>query len=165
MSLTAQRQRLARLRRLERMRAIHHREAMVAAGMAESTLAQLQQLAQRTEALAGAYAARTDAVDGAALAQIGAFRTGLGQITRTTSGEIDTARRIADARAADVAAAERRRSAVADRIAAEARALAVRQAGEATPLGAARAASDDAAGDGEPCARTPAPTSGNWHGS
>lgn len=161
MSLTAQRQRLARLRRLERMRAIHHREAMVAAGMAESTLAQLQQLAQRTEALAGAYAARTDAVDGAALVQIGAFRTGLGQIARTTGGEIDTARRIADARAADVAAAERRRSAVADRIAAEARALAMRQTGEATPLGAARAD----AGDEQPCAQTPAPTSGNWHGS
>ena len=118
MALTAQRQRLARLRRLERMRAIHHREAMVAAGMAENTLAKLQQLAQRTETLADAYAARTDAVDGAALAQIGAFRTGLGQIARTTGGEIDTARRIADARAADVAATERRRSAVADRIAA-----------------------------------------------
>jgi hypothetical protein len=98
----------------------------------------LQNLAERTDMLAQGYAARTDASDGAALAHLGAFRAGLAQIARSTAGEIDTARRIADARAAEVAAAERRRAAVADRIAAEARLLARAQAQAGTPLGATR---------------------------
>ena len=80
---------------------------MVAAGQAEGTLAQLQNLAARTDDLARTYAARTDADDGAALAHQGAFRAGLERIARSTAGEIDTARRIADTRAAEAAAAHR----------------------------------------------------------
>ena len=159
MSIKAQHQRLARLRRLERLREIGHQQAMIAAGHAEGTLAQLHNLATRTDALAQTYAARTDARDGASLADIGAFRAGLERIVRSTAGEIDTARRIADARAADVSAAERRRAAVADRIAAEARLLARAQAQAATPLGASRHRD-------EPASETiPTPLSRDWHGS
>jgi len=158
-SLKARNQQLARLRRLERLRDIGHRQAMVAAGQAEATLAQLEQLAVRTQDLVASYAARTDANDGASLAQIGAFRAGLEQIARSTAGDIATARRIADARAADVAAAERKRSAVSSRIETEAQALARFMAAAATPLGAARSRAETTSGT------TPADTSGNWHGS
>lgn len=159
MSIKAQHQRLARLRRLERLREIGHRQAMVAAGQAEGTLAQLQNLASRTGALADTYAARTDARDGAALAHLGAFRAGLEHIARSTAGEIDTARRIADARAAEVATAELRRAAVADRITAEARLLARAQAQASTPLGPTRNRE-------EPSSETiPTPPSRDWHGS
>lgn len=159
MSIKAQHQRLARLRRLEKLRDIAHRQAMVAAGQAEGTLAQLQNLAERTETLAQGYAARTDARDGAALAHLGAFRAGLEQIARSTAGEIDTARRIADARAAEVAAAERRRAAVADRIVTQAQALARAQAQATTPLGAVRNREEPSS------ETTPTPPSRDWHGS
>lgn len=159
MTIKARHQRLVRLRRLEKLREIGHRQAMLAAGQAEGTLAQLQHLAERTGTLAESYAARTDADDGAALAHLGAFRAGLERIARSTAGEIDTARRIADARAADVAAAERRRAAVADRIAAEAQALARVRAQAGTPLNASRNRED-------PASETiPMPHSRDWHGS
>lgn len=164
-SLSAQHRRLARLTRLERLRAISHRQAMVAAGEAEGTLAQLQQLAARTGELAQGYAARTDAADGAALAHLGAFRAGLEQIARSTAGEIDTARRIADARAAEVAAAERRRSTVAERITKEARALARAQSAAVTPLGAQRQRADAETSDETPSETIPMPPERDWHGS
>lgn len=177
MAASPQHRRLARLTRLERLRAIAHRQAMVAAGQAEGTLAQLQNLAARTDDLARTYAARTDADDGAALAHQGAFRAGLERIARSTAGEIDTARRIADTRAAEAAAAQRRRDAVSERVATQARAIARAHAAADTPLGARRPREEnehpreEEREDRPPLAEEPpsspiyGPLHRDWHGS
>ena len=119
--MKAERVRLKRLHRLERIRAIARQAAARDAAEAESTLTQLQSLAERTRRLAGDYAARGGAPDGAALRQIVSFATGLRDIHAKTSDDADRARTHADGKLAALGEAERRRAVVEERAAATAR--------------------------------------------
>lgn len=134
--MTADRRKLARLLRLERIRAIAGRQALAEAGRAEGTLAQLQALVTRTEAIQGEYATRADAVDGHALAHQYRFIEGLGRVAQGTRADADRAREAADFRAREAAEAERRRAAVEDRAEAHRRAMARKDA--APPVGGSR---------------------------
>ncbi|MCB2076677.1 MAG: hypothetical protein KDE55_03155 [Novosphingobium sp.] len=115
---------LKRLHRLERVRAIAKQAAAREAAEAESTLAQLEALAERTRRLAAEYAARNETPDGAALIQIGRFAAGLQHIHETTTRDSVRARQVADGKLAELSAAERRRAVVEDRAVATARSLA-----------------------------------------
>lgn len=136
--MSADKARLARLRRLERLRAITRRNALAAAGQAEARLAQLQSLADRTGAMITDYAHRRDATDGAALQQVQRFVQGLHGIVGTTEQDIVRARALADQRAQEAASAERSRAAVEERADSEARAMARKLALAATPTGGRR---------------------------
>ena len=129
--------RLARLRRLERVRAIAKQAAATAAAEAEGTLAQFEALAARTGRLAACYDARRDVADGLALRQLANFAEGLRGINSSTLGDASRARTIADQRQGELALAERRRAAVEERAARTARAIAVFRQDPA--LGARRA--------------------------
>lgn len=122
--MTADRKKLARLNRLEKLRAIAKQAAATEAAQAESTLVQLQTLSQRTRSLAATYSARRDAPDGAALRHVGHFVSGLQGLTRTTDGDALRARAIADAKQQLLVEAERRRAAIEDRATAQARIVA-----------------------------------------
>ncbi len=126
--MTADRQKLARLLRLERVRAIAKQAAAADAAAAESTLSRLHELAGRTRDLAGDYAARQDIANGADLARLGHFTRGLHSILASTEADVARARALADRRLAELAAAERARAAVDDRAARTARDLATKQA-------------------------------------
>ena len=80
--MKAERARLARLKRLEKLRAIARQDALAEAGRAEARLAQLTQLGERTASLVGAYGARTDAASGADLAS---QRLYLGELVKMAS--------------------------------------------------------------------------------
>lgn len=116
--------RLERLRRLERVRAIAKRQLAAETALAEQALSQLRQLTERTRGLAAEYAAREDAFDGFDLAQTGRFAAGLCQIVNSAGIEANSAQRRADRKLEELAAAERRRAAVEDRLIATARAMA-----------------------------------------
>lgn len=137
-------QRVARLRRLERIRAMAREAALAEAAKAEGTLAQLAGLAERTRLLAAEYAARDDAADAHGLAGAMRFAAGMQGLTRNAEAEADSARVVADGKARAAAEAERRRAAVDDRAAREVRAIA-RKGYATTPSLAAR--------------------KGGWHGS
>ena len=142
--MTADRKKLARLLRLERLRDIARRLALAEAGRAEGTLAQLTALVERTEAMHGHYAARADAGDGHALVHQYRFIEGLGRVAQGTRADADRARTNADARNAEAAQAERSRAAVGDRATAHQRSMARRQA--AQPVGSSRRADRDVSG-------------------
>lgn len=127
--MTSEKAKLARLRRLERLRAIARQTALVEAARAEQTLAQVANLGERTAALMEAYRLRRDAHSGADLRQTRQFLTGLTRLADQTASDLVRAREAADARAAEAAEAERRRAAVDERIAA-ARQRIVRKAAE-----------------------------------
>lgn len=112
---TAQRK-LARLQRLERVRAIARQTAASEAARAESTLAQLQALATRSGNLAAEYNGRSDAVSGADLYRLAIFACGLQSVCGNTRADAVRAQSLADLRQGDLAEAERRRAAVADRV-------------------------------------------------
>lgn len=131
--MKAERERLARLRRLERIRDIARQTALAEAGKAEGTLAQLQGLVDRTSRLSADYSARIDARDAHSLQQLRHFVAGLDRITTGTRADAETARRIADAKAQEAAAAERRRAAVEERAEAQARLIARKTASATTP--------------------------------
>jgi hypothetical protein len=135
--MTADHQKLARLNRLEKLRAIAKQTAAAEAAQAESTLTQLRSLSDRTRRLAGDYSARRDAGDGAALLQVGRFVSGLQSLSRTTDGDALRARSIADAKQQALAEAERRRAAIEDRATAQARHIAAKA--QQPALGAKRA--------------------------
>ena len=116
--------RLARLRRLERLRDIAKRTAAAEAAMAEGALAQLESLAERTRAMAGSYAVRRQASDGAALRQLLCFSEGLKGISQSTASDAVRARAAADAKLAELAQAERRRAATGSRADEQARRMA-----------------------------------------
>lgn len=124
--MKAERARLLRLQRLERVRAIAKQTAAREAAAAESTLVQLEALAERTRRLAADYAARSEAHDGASLQQYGRFAGGLQAIYKNTANDAAQARRIADARMAELAVAERRRSIVEEHANKKARSIAGR---------------------------------------
>mgnify|MGYP000187333809 CR=1 FL=1 len=117
------RKRLARLQRLEKVRAIAKQTAAAEAAQAEGTLAQLLALADRTGQLVSDYAARRDMADGHALRLMTSFREGLAGVSRSTTADAERARGIADAKLLQLSEAERRRAAVEDRARAELKAL------------------------------------------
>ncbi len=131
--MKAERERLARLKRLERIRDIARQTALAEAGKAEGTLAQLQGLVERTSRLSADYSARTDARDAHSLQQLRHFVVGLDRITTGTRADADAARKIADAKAQEAAAAERRRAAVEERAEAQERLIARKVASATTP--------------------------------
>lgn len=122
--MKAERDRLKRLNRLERVRAIAKQTAAAEAAAAEGTLAQLEALAERTRAMAAEYANRTGVRDAASLQAANSFARGLEGISRSTSNDADTARRIADVKMQALSQAERRRAVVEERAAAQARVIA-----------------------------------------
>ncbi len=122
--MTGQRK-LARLWRLERVRAIAKQGAAAEAARAETTLAQLQALAARSGNLAAGYNGRTDAMDGADLRGLIVFASGLQAVCRNTHADAARAQSLADLRQGELANAERRRAAVADRATATSRAIVV----------------------------------------
>ena len=131
--MTADRARLRRLQRLERIRAIAKDHAARESAEAEGTLAQLNALAQRTQQLAGTYVGR-QLSDGLALSQLQQFVAGLGGITASTRADALQAQASADAKLLALAHAERRRSAVEARAKAEGRRIAAsRQPGALGP--------------------------------
>jgi len=125
--MQAEKAKLKRLQRLEKVRAIAKQTAASEAARAESTLGQLQTLAERTNQLAAEYAARTDATNGADLARMGRFAVQLQGISHTTDADVGRARAIADQRQGELAAAERKRAAVEERAAEQARQIAARR--------------------------------------
>lgn len=138
--MTAGRQKLARLLRLERMRANARHEAASEAARAERMLAQLQALAMRSNHLAAEYTSRTDAGDGAELRRLLLFSSGLHAVCRNTRADAQRAQALADLRQGELASAERRRAAAEDRAVAASRAISAR--GQAPILGARRQARD-----------------------
>jgi hypothetical protein len=124
--MKAERDRLRRLQRLERVRDIAKQTAATEAARAESTLAQLEGLAERTRQLAAHYTGREGLRDAATLQQLGRFARGLQGIAETTDRDAASARQVADARMADLAAAERRRAAVEERADKQAKVIANR---------------------------------------
>lgn len=126
--MSGDRHRLKRLQRLEQVRAIAKQVAALEAARAEGTLAQLVALADRVTALATDYGARDDAPDALALQQLVRFAGGLRQVSATTRSDAGQARTSADRKQTELARAERRRGAVAERAVVEARAAAARRA-------------------------------------
>lgn len=134
--MNAERQRLLRLRRLEKIRAIAKQNAALEAAQAESTLSQLRALSDRTRRLAQDYGSRREMADGAALRQVGRFASGLEAISRSTEGDAVRAQSIADAKQLQLAEAERRRAAIEERAALQERMIA--KAGQTPSLTARR---------------------------
>ena len=134
--MNAERVRLGRLKRLEKLRAIARQNALAEAGRAEARLAQLEALGTRTHALITGYAARTDAECGADLARQRVYLGELQRMVVRNAGDIAHAREQADARAAQAAAAERSRAAVEDRANATQARINQQDSAAATPLGA-----------------------------
>lgn len=110
------RPRLLRLRRLERLREIEKLALVRRSAQAEGILAQLSTLVERTERLAGKYAARADAEHGAALRQQIGFALGLRAIHCTATAEAGSTQTEADALLREIAAAEQRRSIVGKQV-------------------------------------------------
>lgn len=135
--MRAEQARLRRLQRLERVRAMAKQAAAVESARAEGTLAQLQALAERTQALTDDYRRRTRFADGLELRQTGHFIAGLQAITRSTSDDALRAKALADRKQLELAQAERSRAAVEDRALAQEKALAARAS--APVLGARKA--------------------------
>jgi hypothetical protein len=124
--MKAERDKLKRLQRLEKLRGIVKQTAAAEAARAESTLAQLNALAERTRALRNDYASRTDMEDGADLSRMVRFVAGLQGIATTTDADVKRAHALADRRQAELASAERRRAAVEERAVEQARAMAAK---------------------------------------
>lgn len=113
--MKAERARLVRLQRLERVRAIAKQTAASEAAQAQGTLAQLEALADRTYRMAEDYAARGEVTDGASLRHLGSFTDGLRGIAQNATSDAARARNIADSKFNALGIAERRRAAVEDR--------------------------------------------------
>ena len=134
--MKAERARLRRLLRLERVRAIARQTLAAQAAQAEGTLAQLEALASRTQRLVLDYSTRRDAGDGLAMRQLGQFIAGLQDISLATHGDANKARVAADRKHDELAIAEQSRAAVEDRADRQARRIASRSGPAA--LGARR---------------------------
>lgn len=109
------RRKLARLQRLARVREVVRQEAATRAAEAEDLFARIVALDGQTNTLARRYEMRGDCRDAHSLRQLDAFVCGLRALSAETARQIDTARSDADARLADLAQAERRKSVVEDR--------------------------------------------------
>jgi hypothetical protein len=106
---------LARLQRLARIRAIARHEAAGRAAQAEDVFARIVALDSQTNALARRYETRGHCRDAASLRQLDRFVAGLRTISADTARQMETARSDADARQAELAWAERRKTVVEDR--------------------------------------------------
>ena len=113
--MTTEHARVARLRRVERVRAIEKQLLTGHAAEAERMLAQLGLLASRTERIADDYAVRTDAHDAASLRRLRGFAVGLQSISADTAVRAESARVRADGLAVELAEAERRHGAISER--------------------------------------------------
>lgn len=122
--MQAERKRLYRLQRLERLRAIAKQAAAADAARAEGTLSQLLTLAERTRALATDYTVQEGETNSAALRRLMDFAGGLQNIVTSTSGDAETARRVADDKFVQLASAERRRAVAEERAQHQARTIA-----------------------------------------
>jgi len=122
--MLADRARLVRLRRIERLRDVEKLELARRSAVAENTLSQLSLLVDRTARLATDYAASSDADDGAALRRQQGFSVGLRSIHRTAIADASFGQSQANALRSELAAAEQRRSSVEERANATADALA-----------------------------------------
>jgi len=125
--MTPEERRVGRLRRLERVRAIAKRQLAAETAEAESVLSQLRMLTEKTRVLAEEYAARGDALDGYTLIQSTRFAAELCHIVNSSGAEANTAKERADRKMAELAAAERRRAAVEQRLDLERRTIAKRK--------------------------------------
>jgi hypothetical protein len=143
--MKAERARLVRLGRLERLRAITRQAALAEAGKAEQRLAQLEHLGTRTAGLIDGYARRTDAACGGDLASQRVYLGELQRIVTSTNEDIVWARAAADARAAEAAAAERSRAAVETRVNATQARIDRYVAAAAVPLGGRSTREDEPA--------------------
>lgn len=114
--MNAERRRIARLRRLERVRAIAKRTLAAETAQAEGALLQFRTLAERTRGLTRDYLAREDAADGFELSQMGRFVAGLLRIAASTGADAANAQAHADRKMSQLAEAERRRASVAERV-------------------------------------------------
>lgn len=113
--MTVQHRKLARLQRLARIRAVARHEAASQAAQAEDVFARIVALDSQTNALARRYETRGDCRDADSLRALDAFISALRSLGTETARQRDTARSDADARQADLARAERRRTVVEDR--------------------------------------------------
>ena len=125
--MRAEKHRLDRLRRLERLRAIAKRQLAAETAEAEGVLAQLRSLTERTRLMAKDYASREDAPDGYALIQSSRFAAGLCNIINSSGIEADSAQSRADRKMAELAVAERRRAVVEQRLDFEQKSIAKRK--------------------------------------
>lgn len=134
--MKAERQRLGRLQRLEKLRDIARHNALAESGKAETRLASLELLQQRTNTLITGYALRIDAQCGADLVRQRIYLGELQRMVGRNETDVSRARDQADARAAEAAAAERSRAAVEARAQASAEAIARHDRAATQPLGA-----------------------------
>jgi len=115
-------ERLKRLERLERVRALAKQDALRAAAEAEGHLAQLNVLVDRTARIAEDYRGRRDCDNGAELKRLIGFVTGIAAVGAATTRDATAARQLADQRQQDLARAERSRAAAEERVVSEVRA-------------------------------------------
>lgn len=101
--------RLRRARLIERVRSAEQRKAALDAFEAEAVRRKLEQLSERTRSLAQLYALRDKSEDGTDLRSASVLGNHLRDLGRTAAQQADHARRDADGKLADLAAAERRR--------------------------------------------------------
>jgi hypothetical protein len=106
--MTSDKTRLRRARLIERVRSAEQRKAASDAYQAEAIRLKLEQLSERTHSLAQLYALRDTAEDAADLRGAAILGAHLRELGRTASRQANEARREADDRLADLAAAERR---------------------------------------------------------
>lgn len=114
--MSAERDRVARLRRIERVRAISKQIAANEAAEAEGTLGQLMALRDRTRDITASYNPKSSCDDAGDLQRMGHFIGGVSLITQQAETDITVAQTTADAKQALLRTAERRRSLVSERI-------------------------------------------------
>jgi hypothetical protein len=107
-TLSSHKARLRRARLIERVRSAEQRKAASDAYQAEAIRLKLEQLSERTRSLAQLYALRDTAEDAADLRGAAILGSHLRQLGHTASRQANEARREADNRLAELAAAERR---------------------------------------------------------
>ncbi len=107
--MTVDKARLRRARLIERVRSAEQRQAAGEAFRAEAVRRKLEQLSERTHSLAQVYAFRDKAEDGADLRSATILSGHLRVLGDTAARQAGQARKDADGKLLDLAAAERRR--------------------------------------------------------
>lgn len=115
-----------RLARLARVREVERRRAAQQAAASGGEHDRMRALVTRSGDLAANYAARGDACDGASLGALFAFRQELATLNARASGDAETARLMADRARLALAAAQRRRDMVDERLELERRTISQR---------------------------------------
>jgi len=111
----AERGRVARLERLSRVRAAERLHAAAQAARSGENHSRLEELASRSATLAGLYGGRTDAADGAMLANLLAFRRELANLSQATARDAGQAAKQAETARQSLAAADKRWELARDR--------------------------------------------------